>query len=279
MLSILHVWSRIGRRLSSPTASYAGFPCRYNSVLIERKGPIATIILNRPDRRNAIDLNTAKELANIVREFDHDHSIKAGVLWGQGGNFCSGADLKAIEEGSVNRLEEYGDGPLGISRFELSKPLIAAVSGYAVAGGLELALLCDMRVVEESAVFGVFCRRFGVPLIDGGTVRLPRLIGLSRALDMILTGRSVDAKEAYMMGLANRIVPDGSSRQAAEELAFQLTEFPQNCMLADRKSAMDQFHYSMKDAISNEFRNAQYIARTKIYEGVKKFNKKDFKRS
>ena len=178
------------------------------SVLIEKNGAVTTVILDHPDVRNAVDGPTAQALADAFREFDADDEARVAVLWGQGGTFCAGADLKAMDDESRrNRLDPKGDGPMGPTRLRLSKPVIAAVSGYAVAGGLELALWCDLPVVEETAVFGVFCRRWGVPLIDGGTVRLPRLIGMSRALDLILTGRPVSAEEALAMGLANRVVP------------------------------------------------------------------------
>ncbi|MDZ7379266.1 MAG: crotonase/enoyl-CoA hydratase family protein, partial [candidate division KSB1 bacterium] len=192
------------------------------SVRIERAGPVWTVILSRPQRRNAVDRFTAAQLADAFRSFEADAEARVAVLWGEGGSFCAGADLKAVAEGEGNVVREDGDGPMGPTRMLLTKPVIAAVAGYAVAGGLELALWCDLRVAEESAIFGVFCRRWGVPLVDGGTVRLPRLIGLSRALDMILTGRAVSAREALDMGLVNRVVPDGTSREQAEALAREL---------------------------------------------------------
>jgi enoyl-CoA hydratase len=226
------------------------------AVHIERKGKVITIILDRPERRNAVDGPTASALADAFREFEKDKSAAAAVLWGAGGNFCAGADLKAVFSGAnINRLSEQGDGPMGPSRLLLKKPVIAAVAGYAVAGGLELALLCDLRVAEKSAVFGVFCRRWGVPLIDGGTIRLPRLIGLSRALDMILTGRPVNADEALTFGLANRVVDDGGSREEAEKLAEQIADFPQACMLNDRQSAYEQFDLDFEAALKNEFQH------------------------
>ena len=197
------------------------------SVVVERVGRVTTVILNRPEVRNAVDRDTAAALAAAFREFDADADADVAVLWGAGGVFCSGADLRAFAEGRGNRLDPGGDGPMGPTRLALSKPVIAAVSGYAVAGGLELACWCDLRVVEADAVFGVFCRRWGVPLIDGGTIRLPRLVGLSHALDMILTGRPVAADEALRMGLANRVVPAGESLAAARELAATLARFPQ----------------------------------------------------
>lgn len=213
-----------------------------------------TIIINRPEVKNAIDGPAAAELADAFRAFESEKKAKAAVLCGAGGTFCAGADLKAIlDPKRVHRVEPDGDAPLGPSRMILSKPVIAAVSGYAVAGGLELALFCDLRVVEKSAVFGVFCRRWGVPLIDGGTIRLPRMIGLSRALDMILTGRPVHADEALAMGLANRVVENGSARAEAERLAADIARFPQACMKNDRMSAYEQFSMSMEEALKNEF--------------------------
>lgn len=223
------------------------------SVKVEKNGPVTTIIIDRPDVRNAIDRPTAEALSAAFREFDADATASVGVLYGEGGTFCAGADLGAWAQGRGNRLDTEGDAPLGPSRMLLSKPMIAAVSGYAVAGGLELALLCDLRVVDETAVFGVFCRRFGVPLIDGGTVRLPRLIGLSRALDLILTGRPVKAAEAERIGLANRVVPPGEARKAAEELAAAIARHPQATMRGDRKSAHESLGLSLDEALTNEF--------------------------
>jgi enoyl-CoA hydratase len=196
------------------------------SVRVEKSGPVTTVVLHRPEVRNAVDAPTAEALAAAFRAFDADPDARVGVLYGEGGTFCAGADLKAISEGRLNRLAPDGDGPMGPSRMVLGKPVIAALSGHAVAGGLELALWCDLRVAEEDAVPGVFCRRWGVPLIDGGTVRLPRLIGLSRALDLILTGRPVSAQEALAMGLVNRVVPRGQAREAAEALAREVAAFP-----------------------------------------------------
>ena len=225
-------------------------------VLTEKNGWVTTIILNRPEARNAVDRPTAEDLAQAFRDFEADPESRVAVLTGAGGFFCAGADLKAISEasGRYNRIEKEGDGPMGPSRMLLAKPVIAAVAGYAVAGGLELACWCDMRVVERDAVFGVFCRRWGVPLIDGGTVRLPRLIGLSNALDMILTGRPVEAQEALRMGLANRVVEPGTSREEAEALAAQIAGFPQQCLLSDRLSAYQQFDLPYPEALRNEFR-------------------------
>ncbi len=223
------------------------------TVRVEKNGPVTTVILSRPEVRNAVDRQTAEALVDAFRAFDADDESSVGVFYGDNGTFCAGADLKAIAEGRGNRTAITGDGPMGPTRLMLQKPVIAAISGYAVAGGLELALWCDLRVVEESAVLGVFCRRWGVPLIDGGTIRLPRLIGLSRALDIILTGRPVDAKEALSMGLANRVVEDGTARQAAERLALEIARFPQVCMQNDRMSAYEQFDLSFDQAIANEF--------------------------
>lgn len=222
-------------------------------VEIERDGPVTTVILNRPDVRNAVDNETADGLVEAFQAFEADVDQKVAVLWGRGG-FCAGADLKQVASGERRkRWKMEGDGPMGPSRLALSKPVIAAVAGHAVAGGLELAIWCDMRVAEESAIFGVYCRRWGVPLIDGGTVRLPRLIGQSHALDMILTGRPVDAQEARQMGLANRVVADGEARPAAEALAHELSKFPQLCMNQDRASVYRQWDLPFKHAMSAEF--------------------------
>jgi enoyl-CoA hydratase len=223
------------------------------AVLIETQDYITTIILSRPEVRNAVDCHAARELADAFRTFDADKDARVAVFAGGQGQFCAGADLKEIAAGRPNRVEPEGSGPMGPTRMKLGKPVIAAISGYAVAGGLELALWCDLRVMEEDAVLGVFCRRWGVPLIDGGTVRLPRLIGLSRALDIILTGRPIGAKEAFQMGLANRVVPRGKSLVAARKLAGQIAKFPQMCMRGDRMSAIEQFNLSFDDAMVNEF--------------------------
>jgi enoyl-CoA hydratase len=222
-------------------------------VLTDKNGPVTTIIINRPEVRNAVDGKTARELADAFGAFENDPDARVAVLTGAGGFFCAGADLKGFGEGRGNRMSPEGDGPMGPSRMHFSKPVIAAVGGYAVAGGLELALLCDLRVMEEDAVFGVFCRRWGVPLIDGGTVRLPRLIGMSRALDLILTGRPVHAEEALAMGLANRIVKRGSARKRAEELAAQIADFPWNCVLSDRRSAYEGASLPFDQAMEREF--------------------------
>lgn len=224
------------------------------SVQVERAGAVYTVILSRPERRNAVDGPTAQALADAFREFEADPESHVAVLWGEGGTFCAGADLKAISgDGSPNRIDPEGDGPMGPSRLQLDKPVIAAISGHAVAGGLELALWCDLRVVEEEAVFGVFCRRWGVPLIDGGTVRLPRVVGLGRALDLILTGRAVGAEEALRIGLADRVVPAGQSRAAAEALAAEIARHPQICMRADRRSAFASMDLELAEALRAEF--------------------------
>lgn len=231
-----------------------------------------TVILNRPEVRNAVDRATASALAGAFREFEHDDSARVAVLWGKGGNFCSGADLKAIGSGNGNRVALDGDGPMGPTRMLLSKPVIAAVSGYAVAGGLELAVWCDLRVAERDATFGVYCRRWGVPLVDGGTVRLTRLIGLSRALDMILTGRGVGAVEAAEMGLANRVVDTGKAREVAESLAHDLGEFPQLCMRNDRLSAYMQCSMDIEEALLNETRlGIRTLASGETLEGAARF--------
>jgi enoyl-CoA hydratase len=227
-------------------------------VRIERDGPVTTVILDRPAVKNAVDRATAAALADAFRAFDADPGARVGVLHGDHGTFCAGADLKALaglaggEPAAPNRVSPDGDGPMGPSRMVLGKPVIAAISGYAVAGGLELALWCDLRVADEDAVLGVFCRRFGVPLIDGGTIRLPRLIGLSRALDLILTGRAVHAGEALAMGLVNRVVPRGESLAAARQLAHQLAALPQAALRADRMSAYVQHDLSLEAALARE---------------------------
>jgi enoyl-CoA hydratase len=244
------------------------------TVHVEKSGAVTTVIIDRPEARNAVDRPTAEALSAAFRDFDADPSQRVAVLWGANGTFCAGADLKALAHAPerMNRAEPEGDGPMGPSRMTLSKPVIAAVAGYAVAGGLELACWCDLRVVEQSAVFGVFCRRWGVPLIDGGTVRLPRLIGLSRALDLILTGRPVKSEEALSMGLANRVVDDGASREEAEKLAAEIAAFPNVCMRHDRLSALEQFDLSLADALRNEFDHGlKALKSPEILEGVRSF--------
>jgi len=230
-------------------------------VRVEHDGDVTTIILDRPQARNAVDRPTGDALVKAFLAFDSEPRAKVAVLWGANGSFCAGADLKGMSEGRGNRLsapgQHYdphaGDAPMGPTRMRLNKPVIAAVAGHAVAGGLELACWCDLRVVEEDAVFGVFCRRWGVPLIDGGTVRLPRLIGQSRAMDMILTGRPVGAQEAFSFGLANRVVPTGQSRRAAEEIAHDIARFPQTCMKGDRLSVYEQWDHDYQHAMMKEF--------------------------
>ncbi|MFJ9808716.1 crotonase/enoyl-CoA hydratase family protein [Streptomyces sp. NPDC101158] len=226
-----------------------------SGVRVEHDGPVTTVVLSRPAARNAVDGPTARRLGDAFRAFEEDPDASVAVLWGEGGTFCAGADLKAIGTERGNRVAPDGDGPMGPTRLRLTKPVIAAVAGHAVAGGLELALWCDLRVVEEDAVFGVFCRRWGVPLIDGGTVRLPRLIGESRAMDLVLTGRPVPAAEAYAMGLANRLVPPGRARAAAEELAREIAAFPQLCLRHDRMSVREQHGLPESEALAGELRH------------------------
>jgi enoyl-CoA hydratase/carnithine racemase len=225
------------------------------SVRSERAVPVTTVVIDRPEARNAVDRQTADALADEFRAFDTDPGAAVAVLWGAGGTFCAGADLKLMD----NRVEPDGDGPMGPSRLVLSKPVIAAVAGHAVAGGLELACWCDLRVVEEDAVLGVFCRRFGVPLIDGGTVRLPLIVGLGRALDLILTGRPVRAEEALRIGLADRVVPRGAAREAAEELARELADFPQPTMRADRLSVYGGLGLPPGEALAQEFARGSQV--------------------
>ncbi|WP_111508489.1 crotonase/enoyl-CoA hydratase family protein [Mycobacterium kyogaense] len=239
-------------------------------VRVEKNGPVTTVIMNRPHARNAVNGPAAAALYTAFDEFDRDDTAAVAVLWGDNGTFCAGADLKAFGTPEANAVHRSGPGPMGPSRMVLSKPVIAAVSGHAVAGGLELALWCDLRVVEQDAVMGVFCRRWGVPLIDGGTVRLPRLIGQSRAMDLILTGRAVDADEALAIGLANRVVPTGQARAAAEELAAQLARLPQQCMRNDRLSALRQWGLSEADAMDVEFGSMSRVAAESL-DGAARF--------
>lgn len=248
-----------------------------SSVRVEKNGAVTTVILDRPHARNAVDGPTAMALFEAFTEFDADESASVAVLWGDHGTFCAGADLKAIGTSDSNpvhrpRVGVTAPGPMGPSRMVLSKPVIAAVSGYAVAGGLELAVWCDLRVAEEDAVFGVFCRRWGVPLIDGGTVRLPRLIGHGRAMDMILTGRAVAADEALAIGLADRVVPNGQARRAAEELAAELAALPQGCMRSDRLSALHQWGHSEAEAMDFEFGSLSAVSAESL-EGAERFAK------
>ncbi len=240
------------------------------AVRTVRDGPVSTILLHRPECRNAVDGPTAAALAAAFRSFDADPEAAVAVLYGEGGVFCAGADLKAAGGPEGNRVEPDGDGPMGPTRLRLGKPVIAAVAGHAVAGGLELALWCDLRLVEEGATFGVFCRRWGVPLIDGGTVRLPRLIGTSRAMDLILTGRPVDAREALAIGLANRVVPDGSSREAAEGLARELARFPQRCLREDRLSVLEQEGLPESRAMAGELEHG-LRSMQQVRDGLERF--------
>ncbi|XP_077480506.1 enoyl-CoA hydratase EchA19 [Stigmatopora argus] len=247
------------------------------TVVSERRGAVVTIALNRPEARNAVDQETALHLLQEMEAFEHEPSLNVAVLHGIGGHFCAGYDLKELANTTAPlRLEKdvtKGPAPMGPSRLQLSKPLIAAISGFAVAGGLELALLADLRVVEESAIMGVFCRRFGVPLIDGGTVRLPRLIGLSRAMDMILTGRPIGAHEALAYGLANRVVPDGEGLQAALQIAEQIILFPQECMRVDRLSAIYSCYEasSFTQAMQYEIDHGEPIILSEGVAGATKF--------
>jgi len=241
------------------------------TVRVEREHGVVTVILSRPAVRNAVDGPTAAALTRAFEEFEADPTATAAVLWGEGGTFCAGADLKAFGTERANRLSPEGAGPMGPTRMRLTKPVIAAVAGYAVAGGLELALWCDLRVAAEDAVFGVFCRRFGVPLIDGGTVRLPRLIGESRAMDMILTGRAVTAAEAYQIGLANRVVPTGEERAAAEALAAEISRFPATCLRHDRLSVLEQAGLTEADALANEWAHGQHSLAADAAAGAARF--------
>jgi enoyl-CoA hydratase len=230
-----------------------------SNVRIDRDQDVFIVTINRPEVRNAVDIATAALLLRAFQEYDEDDGARVAVLTGADGTFCAGADLKAIAAGHRRRLTEDGPGPLGPTRLLLGKPVLAAVEGYAVAGGLELALWCDLRIAAVDAVFGVFCRRFGVPLLDLGTVRLPRLIGHSHAMDLILTGRGVQGEEALRMGLANRLVPHGQALDAAVDLARQLAKFPQRCLRSDRMSAYEQWSLSYQDALVNELRRGRDV--------------------
>ena len=242
------------------------------AVRVERDGPVTTVILDRPEVRNAVDGPTAVALVEAFAAFDADPDASVAVLFGAGGTFCAGADLKAVGTPDGNRTEPDGNGPMGPTRMSLSKPVIAAICGHAVAGGLELALWCDLRVAQQDAVLGVFCRRWGVPLIDGGTVRLPRVVGLGHALDMILTGRGVPATEAAQIGLVDRVVPNGTARAAAEQLALQIAALPQACLRSDRQSALDGLSLPHDDAMANEFRHGMAVlAGPAVVEGVSRF--------
>jgi enoyl-CoA hydratase len=248
-------------------------------VLSEIDGPVLTVVINRPEVRNAVDATTARQLFDSLKEFDRDPSLSVAVLTGAGGTFCAGADLKAIASGDLDRINPLDPdmeavAPMGPTRLMLSKPVIAAVEGYAVAGGMELACWCDLRVAGEDAVFGVFDRRYGVPLIDGGTQRLPRLVGMSRAMDMILTGRAVGAKEALEVGLVNRLVPNGSARVEAVQLARQLAGFPQVGMRADRRSAYEGLELRFYEGMKREFEiGLGAIESGEAVEGATEFSK------
>ena len=243
------------------------------TVRTDKHGDLLVITIDRPDVRNAVDHETAIALAEAFRAFDSDKQRAACVLTGAAGNFCAGADLKAVATGRGNRVTLDGDGPLGPTRMMLSKPVIAAVEGYAVAGGLELALWCDLRVAARSAVFGVYCRRWGVPLVDGGTVRLPRLIGQSHALDMILTGRGVGGEEAKQMGLANRLTDDGEALHGAVQLAEMLTRFPQRCLRSDRRSVLSQWGKPTHEAMQQEtLLGREVIKSGETIHGATRFN-------
>lgn len=243
------------------------------AVKTEKHGDLLVISIDRPEVRNAVDYDTAQGLLEAFRAFDADKQRAAAVLTGTDGHFCAGADLKAVAAGRGNRVTLDGDGPLGPTRMTLSKPVIAAVEGYAVAGGLELALWCDLRVAARSATFGVYCRRWGVPLVDGGTVRLPRLIGQSHAMDMILTGRGVSGEEALRMGLANRLVDDGEALHGAVEIAEQLARFPQRCLRSDRRSVLTQWGKPLPDALQQEtLLGREVIKSGETVQGASRFN-------
>ena len=255
-----------GMRLSSSHV-YAG-PM---TVRVERSGPVTTVVLDRPECRNAVDGPTAQALAEAFRAFDADPDQAVAVLYGAGGTFCAGADLKAIGTPAGNRVERDGDGPMGPTRLRLSKPVVAAIEGHAVAGGLELALWCDLRVAAADAVLGVFCRRWGVPLIDGGTVRLPRLVGASRAMDLVLTGRPVGAEEAERIGLVNRLVGPGTARAEAEALARSLAALPQECLRQDRASLLEQEDLAEGAAMDNELRHGMVSLSAGALDGAARF--------
>lgn len=242
------------------------------NLIVEQEDQITIIQINRPERRNAVDAPTAAALADAFTAFDANKDSRVAILTGAGGTFCAGADLKGVSEGKGNRVTNEGDGPMGPTRMLLSKPVIAAVEGYAVAGGLELAIWCDLRVAAEDAVFGVFCRRWGVPLVDGGTVRLSRMLGHSHALDMILTGRAVSGEEARLMGLANRLVEKGEALSESKNLARQLCQFPQLCMRSDRLSSYQQWDLNLDSAIQNETRlGLEVIKSGETREGAQRF--------
>jgi len=241
------------------------------SVRVDKDGPVTTVTIDRPEARNAVDRPTADALAEAFRAFDADESASVAVLTGAGGHFCAGADLKAVGEGRGNRVEADGDGPRGPSRMRLSKPVVAAIEGYAVAGGLELALWADLRVASRDAVLGVFCRRWGVPLIDGGTVRLPRLIGESRAMDLVLTGRAVPASEAYEMGLVNRLSEPGEALAVAQRLAADIAAFPQTCARQDRLSVLEQWGLGEQEALGAELAHGLVSLQADALDGATRF--------
>jgi enoyl-CoA hydratase len=244
------------------------------TVHVEADGPVCVITIDRPQARNAVDGPTQRALSEAFAQFEAEDSLSVAILTGARGTFCAGADLKAVAGGRGNRVESdmTRDGPMGPTRMVFSKPVIAAVEGYAVAGGLELAVMCDLRVAAEDAVFGIYCRRWGVPLIDGGTIRLPRLIGQSHALDMLLTGRGVSGEEARMMGLANRLTPKGEALAAARELAHQIAAFPQGCMRSDRRSSFEQWDLPLAEALVNETRLGLEVLRSgETLEGAARF--------
>lgn len=242
------------------------------TVLTEARGDVLVVTINRPEVRNAVDAVTAAGLVEAFRSFDQDDTLRIAILTGAAGTFCAGADLKALADGRGNKLSEDGDGPMGPTRMLLSKPVIAAVEGHAVAGGLELACWCDLRVAARDAIFGVYCRRFGVPLVDLGTIRLPRLIGHSHALDLILTGRGVAGDEAVRMGLVNRSVDHGRALEASLEFAYELARLPQTCMRSDRLSSYEQWSLPMAQATRNEFRRGMSVIESgETVEGAQRF--------
>ncbi|WP_027861852.1 crotonase/enoyl-CoA hydratase family protein [Marmoricola sp. URHB0036] len=240
-------------------------------VRVDQDGPVTTVTIDRPEARNAVDRPTAEALADAFRAFDADETAAVAVLTGAGGHFCAGADLKAVGEGRGNRVEADGDGPMGPSRMRLSKPVVAAIEGYAVAGGLELAIWADLRVASTDAVLGVFCRRWGVPLIDGGTVRLPRLIGESRAMDLVLTGRAVPGPEAYEMGLVNRLCAPGEALAVAQRLAADIAAFPQTCTRQDRLSVLGQWGLSEQEALDSELAHGLVSLQADALAGATRF--------
>jgi enoyl-CoA hydratase len=254
------------------TAAGTYTPYKAATLDIGRDGPVTVVTIDRPERRNAVDSVCADQLREAFEAFDRDEAASVAVLTGAGGTFCAGADLKAVAEGDRRPIPDHGSGPMGPTRLTLSKPVIAAVEGYAVAGGIELALWCDLRVAAEDAVFGVFCRRFGVPLCDLGTVRLPRIVGHGRAMDLILTGRAVGAPEALQIGLANRVVPPGRAVGAAVELAHQLAALPQFCLRSDRMSALEQWGLTEGEAAVNEARRGrEVISSGETLQGAQRF--------